>query len=1008
MGEKQATTSDGEAPGTIAARAARGRIEEALFALPEIPLRLDREDLRDRLLRGVERIYVVLDTAVVAVAHLDGLREAAATAAECAAILSRAGDPAAVPALGRAVDHLVAADRELRAAADAVAAIQLARRAEIVFGAPDVPLPAPRPFRASRGVPSLHAFARRPLAPHVVVDPLAPPPEDAPPPPPLPPRPRTLDELAAFAEAAASGELARRMTSGAEPGAAAVRRPPPFAFEPAIEEVEVLRRLARDCLEDVAVGRSLRKPNAIERWLDQAPFEQRLLDNLDAFAALGGSALPQVSLFVSEAKTPDPERAFAAALVLGSIEGRDTVGAAVTTLKQSAPETYPGWVEGLWLAPSPAIDPAMIDLCDSPRPALVAVALDVMRLRATPADAVVARFLGRREPEIVPRVARALATALPREDAVAALIRIADEADDDEAFLAAVESLLRRGHAAGLDRIRSVVHGGDQAAGPRRDAAAFLLCLAGRGADLPALLEIAASQPSPQLLRGLGRFGHAGVIPALADALAAGDEDLAAAAAEALDRITGAGLREIVEEDWEVELPPEAEGSGAIPVPKRKVERVVTDPARWSAWIADNAGALDPRRKLRAGGLFTPALVVDELEAGVTPPARRHEAALELYVVTGVASPFSPDDWVARQQEHLSALRSDVAARGLAPGAWPFSAGLDDAPRPARPRRAPPAPPRPDPAPPLAAPPPIAAPLPPLAAPPPIAAPPPAVPPPPPAARPAAPIMPDATVLGAISPFAAGAALPFRNADGKPAEPARQSTGAMAAVTAPVLPFKPKAPGEESAGAPEPAAAAPDAPALPASDGGTGLPQPSPFRDVPLPFRPAPAAPPPAAPPPAAPPPAAASLKASLAQTTIGTVISPLASLPFAATGKPAAPAPPAPPRNDAALPFAAPAPAPAQTPPPPAPPQPAPAPAAQAPLLIGGLTLEQHASLCAELAYNPAVENETFARYRVTREGKAGMDRQWKERFAADPALEARFRKAYLTYFTFLTTRRG
>src|SRR5262249_32175534 len=46
----------------------------------------------------------------------------------------------------------------------------------------------------------------------------------------------------------------------------------------------------------------------------------------------------------------------------------------------------------------------------------------------------------------------------------------------------------------------------------------------------------------------------------------------------------------------------------------------------------------------------------------------------------------------------------------------------------------------------------------------------------------------------------------------------------------------------------------------------------------------------------------------------------------------------------------------------------------------IGGLTFEQHVSLCAELAFHPAHLAETLARYRVTAEGKAEMDRQWKE----------------------------
>src|SRR5262249_13235930 len=151
---------------------------------------------------------------------------------------------------------------------------------------------------------------------------------------------------------------------------------------------------------------------------DQGPFEQRLLDNLDAFAALGGGVLPQVSLFHAEAKAPDPERAFAIALTLGSIEGADTVGAAVLALKQSSPEEHEGWLEGLWLAPNPAVDAAMADLDVYPRTALAALALDVLHARRHTPDVVVRALLDHQDPRIATRITRALVTALPRQEAI--------------------------------------------------------------------------------------------------------------------------------------------------------------------------------------------------------------------------------------------------------------------------------------------------------------------------------------------------------------------------------------------------------------------------------------------------------------------------------------------------------------------------------------------------------------------------------------------------------------
>lgn len=75
---------------------------------------------------------------------------------------------------------------------------------------------------------------------------------------------------------------------------------------------------------------------------------------------------------------------------------------------------------------------------------------------------------------------------------------------------------------------------------------------------------------------------------------------------------------------------------------------------------------------------------------------------------------------------------------------------------------------------------------------------------------------------------------------------------------------------------------------------------------------------------------------------------------------------------------------------------------------MVGGFTLEQHVSLCAELAVSPARAHETLGRYHVTVESKADLDRQWRERFAADRTLEARWQDAYRVYAAFLASKRA
>lgn len=677
-------------PGHGAAVLARNAIEEALLVVPDIALTMDRAGIGARLTRAIQCAYSVIDSHVLAPVHYEGLNEAATLVGEARALLSAAGDRSEMPPLGRCLDHLGVASSALRGGAEAVAQLQMARRTELRGGGiGGDEIPKGRPFRASIGMPRLHAFPRRPMVPHLSLDAK----EEiaaAPPPPKSLAPPKTLDELTAFAKAASSGELEKKLAAD-EPesteGEAA--EPPPFAFEPAVEEAEVLRRIARDCLEDIAVGRDLRKPNAMESWLDQEPFEQRLLDNLDAFAALGGAALPMVTLYQAEAPAPDPGRAFATALVLGSIEGRDTTDVAVATLKQSQPETFPGWIEGFWLAPGPAIDTAMADLLTGPRLELRGLALDVLiARRMVPADTV-RRLSERREPVVAVRVCQALGVTLPRDEAVALLENTMAIHEDDDVWLAAAESLLRRGHAPVRGALRVALT--DAARPARADRAAVLLALGGHETDAEPLLAHLAARPTPVLLRALGRFGHVAALGALLRELGSGDDERVAAAAEALERITGAGMFEIVEEPWEVELPPEAAEAGGLPIPTRKVQKPIVDAARWEAWLRQNAGRLDDKTRWRGGRPFAPVAIVDELEAKPTPPARRPEAALELAIATSLVSAFAPDDWVARQKRHLAELREQVESLDYPAGTWSFGAARNVAPvaQPEAPKAAP-------------------------------------------------------------------------------------------------------------------------------------------------------------------------------------------------------------------------------------------------------------------------------------------------------------------------------
>jgi hypothetical protein len=661
-------------------RIARNAAELVLLGLAEIPLEIDRVGVAERLQQAIGDCYVALDTAPEEPAHGDALRQAMERVHEARELLLRANDgaPRTLMILERPVRILEDAQQLLARRAEEATELQLralndARRWMLVRAYDDDPKLQPRPFRASKGVPQLHHIKRGSVHASIPLGSSTPIPP-APPPPPAVAIPKTLDELAAFRAAVESGALAKTLAEPPDEETVEPPRPVEYAYEPAVDEQEALRTLARDTLEDIASLGNLRKPIPTETWLDQAPFEQRLLDNLDYFVSLGRSVLPLVTIYRREADPPDPHRAFALAFTLGCIEGRDTVGTIVASLKTSVPEELPGFVDGLVLAPNGAIDELLVELLGHPNRGLVGVAVDVLGARAALPDDTVRWIRERRDLNLDRKLARALAICGADDVAIVALEEMLLTTADDGLFDEAARSLLRRGHGATRDRMRDVLSD-PRANAARRDTAATLLAITGQPDDSERLATAARTAPSTALVRALGRFGHLDHVPLLIDLL---ESDHAEAAGEALDRITAAGLRHIVEERWDTGLPTglieEAERAGAI-VPMRKMEKVILDAAAWSAWSRDELPRLDRRRKHRGGVPFRASHVIDELVARATPPSRRDEAAFELACVLGARVRFRTDDWVARQQTHLEELREDALRIEDVPGCWLFAGG---------------------------------------------------------------------------------------------------------------------------------------------------------------------------------------------------------------------------------------------------------------------------------------------------------------------------------------------
>lgn len=70
-------------------------------------------------------------------------------------------------------------------------------------------------------------------------------------------------------------------------------------------------------------------------------------------------------------------------------------------------------------------------------------------------------------------------------------------------------------------------------------------------------------------------------------------------------------------------------------------------------------------------------------------------------------------------------------------------------------------------------------------------------------------------------------------------------------------------------------------------------------------------------------------------------------------------------------------------------------------------LTLEQYASLCAELELAPNREQETMRRYHLRSDQKGRLDSYWTARFLADSSVHAAYRHAKSTYMNWLKSTR-
>lgn len=605
-------------PARAEAAVAREVVERALVDLQTLSLRAERAAVTDALEQCLLNLARLAQSGLDDPDHLDHLAQAEASVQRACAVLETVDHTTC----RRVVAALAAVGAALRACHRASLELIVARqdRSARAPSAAGAAVAAPV-FRASVGVPVVHQARDEVLTAALRFE------------------PSRLEQLT-------DAEIAAPRATKAEldtPGSAG--------------ELAQLRRLARDCLEEIGSLGNLRVRRGPHRWsAGFVRFEERLLKTLDALAALGQPVLSvdgeELSLdvagealaYAADELVPDPTRAFARAFVLSCLAGEEAVRAAVLTLMWSHPLTHAAQRDALSLGSSAAVKPAMRRLCAEGDGRLLSLALDVLRARREATlDAVVPLL---EHPDVGVRVgAIRCLPFVPEQAAAAALLRECVEDVEPRVMLAAAEGLTIRRSRAGLAAVRQHLQAELKRPGTLdpdvRMHAIELLGTAGEASDARMLGDLL--QRRPREAEALGWHGH----PALVELLIGALERSAGVQGDALFRD---GVRRAL-----------ARITGAEPS---------VESAAWRAFWAEHGRRFSVVQRYRFGHPYAPSASLDELCADGVPTHTRERCALEVLIVTGGAAKLVVSGWASALFAEVERLRERGREATHAPGEW--------------------------------------------------------------------------------------------------------------------------------------------------------------------------------------------------------------------------------------------------------------------------------------------------------------------------------------------------
>lgn len=624
---------------------------------------------------GIAAIYDALDARTD---RLDGIRRATQQVdAICAALAEDASG---------ASEHARSTLQQARAALD---------EAEAVLSKQPVSPPPPEagPVMASNDTPRRHSVDRASLAPEVTLaSPPPPPPEE-----PLEPLvPVTFEELEAnIAMLKMRAEERRELAAlKKRPRQQTEVQPPeiPAGFGPdipeRITEDGFVRARTRDMLEEVAMVGLQRAPLPGDPWRIALGLEQRMGRAIDAIAAMGPVALGYVERWAMDSPVKDSTRMFAVAMTMGCFAGEDALGV-IDRVYQELVSVDEGCREGLVaalaLAPHEGLEAWMRRWLVDSDPARRAIAIETMGFRGWAEDNELATA-ALDEPEVARRALVALARQAPRT----ALDVLEDPLGSDHEGLrrAAWHAMVlaNRGRSSAVLREAMAA---ETTSEDDRAFAAQLLALSGDEQDARHLLEAMQAVPTAKRIDAVGWTGLVAALGPLIELLDHDDEQVTRAAGRALDRISGAELREeaeVLAEDIFVPEPPDpdvgeppdkrlvrvtSDPRDLPPEPATEtVEQASTDPSAWRRWYQEHAADWSARQRYRQGKPYVPATSLTELDVGLRDVAERRWLLDELVIQIGTWLRMDPHDYVVHQLASIEAWRGPAQRASSQPGRW--------------------------------------------------------------------------------------------------------------------------------------------------------------------------------------------------------------------------------------------------------------------------------------------------------------------------------------------------